>query len=196
MKFVLGFMFVLFCHAASAMAKDCAMPDQTPVWQIAGCEIGQGRVDTAAQSDIWDMLMALNDAQAVAVVDWELETEDILWQFGNMLRFTKLPPLTPEEEADLTRIGDAAWGESVPMADMEPGLEALIDARGGRLLYIHTGSDSYVYAVVSDCLYRRWSNVAWAEGFASIPVTSEAQRLAFEAEVVSNLPRETCGGNS
>ena len=169
MRLVLGFMSVLFGTAGNAMADDCAMPDPVPVWQVAGCEIGRGRVDITAQTDIWGMLMALNDAHAVAVIDWELETEEILWQFGNMLRFAELAQFTPDENADLTRIGDAAWDESTPMAELEPGLEALIYARGGRLLYIDTGSDSYVYAIMSDCLYRRWANVGWAEGFASSP---------------------------
>ena len=35
-----------------------------------------------------------------------------------------------------------------------------------------------------------------AEGFASIPVTSEAQDLTLKARVVSAAPRATCGANS
>lgn len=179
--------------AGSAAAADCPAPDKAPIWQIFSCELSRGTVDAASLTDPWDKLMVLDEKGASAVLDWETDTADILWQFEKMLAFNGLPVFTPQEETRLTGIGAAAWGKSTPMAELEPHLEKAVEARGAKLLYINSDSDSYVYAVVSDCLYRRWANVRLDDEFAAMPVDRNAMNLGFKAGAKSAAPRGSCG---
>lgn len=181
--------------AGTAAAADCSAPDRMTTRQIFVCEVSHGKIDAAPQTDFWDSLMALEESGAVAVLDWKADTEDILWKFDKMLAFNGLAGLTPPENARLAEIGAAAWGKSTPMADLEAHLQNAVAARGGKLLYIDSGSDSYVYAILSDCLYRRWADVRLGDEFAAIPVDNNVMDLGFAGNAKSDSPHAICGAS-